>query len=1060
MRLLGGCDFEGPAGPIRLESSKTSALLAFLAVEPGPHTRHKLAALFWGEAPDEKALRNLRRALWDQRARLTAGGVEVPLLVERLKIAFRPSTSCRVDLAVFEAACAGVGRLLGERTPVGGADGLEGLARDLSLYQGELLEGVSLQDSAPFEEWLLVERERVKALACAAFGGAAELFARAGRPRSGLPLARRLVALDPWREEGHRAVMKLLWLGGEPGSALRQYDALRKILAEELNAVPTEETERLREAVRAGPPTDGSSTAVRTAGAAALAALNLPPQSTPFVGREEEVGVLLEHLRDPSCRLLTLLGTGGAGKTRLALEAARRAVATEDSQVHPSFLDGVVFVPLATVEVPSRLPAAAAAALGLDSSGTPDLDLRLRARLRGRSLLLVLDAFEHLLPGSLWVADLLRQHPGLKVLATSRERLGLREEWIMEVRGLRRTEGEGQRPGGLADAQLLFLRCARRANLRFDPTPDDLASVARICDRVEGMPLGIELAAAWARTLDAAEILDELERSFDFLVADARDVPERQRSLRAVFEQSWQGLTPADQEAFAATSVFVGGFTREAGAEVAAAEPAALARLINRSVLLREPSGRYRLHQVLRQYASEKLAADARRLSKIRRAHRGHFLGLLARPDRCGTAEVEDIRAAWQCALEDEDRDALAGALDGFLALHEICGIPHEGLESLGAARGLLQGRAGQHRNLAGRIRAAEARLLDRMARHAESARVAEEALEALAGKGCSAARAEALCTLGEARLGVATYAGAESALREALDLARRADQPVLACRCLGGLGRLHRERGDYAEAKACLREALRSAQRDGAPRVLCDVLNQLGYVASYEGRLREARGFRQRALDAARECGDRSGAAQALSGLAVIAFFQARFGEAESCLLESLSLCRAAGDRMGEARALSNLGENARERGRFGEAYDLDGEAMEIFIESGDRQGEAITRANQGLALLGLRRLGEARGHLREALAVALQIGAVPIALAIVCGFARLAVEERRHGEAAELLAFALHHPSATVDIEREAVPLIARLEGALGAPQMASAGDRAKAVDLDSVGRKLLRG
>ena len=350
--------------------------------------------------------------------------------------------------------------------------------------------------------------------------------------------------------------------------------------------------------------------------------------------------------------MLTLTGLGGSGKTRLALEAGREQVGL--------FGDGVYFVPLAALVAANQLPATIADALGLAFSEHTDIQAQLLAYLRGKKLLLILDNLEHLLPpargeiagnlpparggdrgGASLLADILAHAPGVVILATSRQRLELREECVYAVEGLaypretRFLEGTETRflseTGFLTyDALALFLSCARRADRRFALTTDDQATVVRICQLVEGLPLGVELAAAAIGARSAAEISGEIGRTLDFLAATARNVPDRQRSLRAAFEHSWQLLAPAAQAILAGLSVFRGGFTAEAARQVAAAAPADLSGLVDRSLLRYDGAGRYDVHQALRPYAAEKLAADPAGQAIVEAQHARHFAAFLA----------------------------------------------------------------------------------------------------------------------------------------------------------------------------------------------------------------------------------------------------------------------------------------------------------------------------------------------------------------------------------------------------------------------------------------------
>src|SRR6266568_554280 len=323
---------------------------------------------------------------------------------------------------------------------------------------------------------------------------------------------------------------------------------------------------------------------------------NLPLPRTSFVGRASELDEIDRLLEDPDCRLLTLVGPGGAGKTRLALEAAARRV---DRYPH-----GVHFVPLASVSSPEFLTPAVAEAIQFAVDGAHSgfsAEDQLLDYLSERSTLLVLDNFEHLVEGSGLLGEMIERAPHVELLTTSRERLNVQSEWVFDVDGL----GLAENGSGSASAVRLFVERAKQVTPGF--ALDDTSQALRICRLVDGMPLGIELAASWVSMLSCAEIADEIEGNIDFLTTSMRDVPERHRSLRAVIDQSWRLLTDEQRSAFSRVSVFRGSFDRSAAAAVSGGGLGLLSELVSKSLLRRPDFGRFELHELLRQYAAEQL---------------------------------------------------------------------------------------------------------------------------------------------------------------------------------------------------------------------------------------------------------------------------------------------------------------------------------------------------------------------------------------------------------------------------------------------------------------------
>jgi transcriptional regulator with XRE-family HTH domain len=307
----------------------------------------------------------------------------------------------------------------------------------------------------------------------------------------------------------------------------------------------------------------------------------LPVSATPFVGRSEELSQIATMLADPNCRLLTLVGPGGMGKTRLALAAAQAQADT--------FSDGVVFVPLVTVTDPTHIPQAIAHSLGTTLAGTEDQKDQLGRILQSKKLLLVLDNFEQVVDGAELLAQWLQRTPHIKWLVTSRERLNLVEEWLLSIQGFAEID-----PG--VD---LFVQSARRSQPDFSLVGQETA-VSQICQYVGGMPLAIELAAGWTAVLTCEQILLQMQQTFDFLSTSLRNVPQRHRSLRYLFDQTWQLLPPIEQTVLQKLSVFRDGFALAEAETVAGASPPLLLSLINKSLVVADGHGRYDLHELTR----------------------------------------------------------------------------------------------------------------------------------------------------------------------------------------------------------------------------------------------------------------------------------------------------------------------------------------------------------------------------------------------------------------------------------------------------------------------------
>jgi predicted ATPase/DNA-binding CsgD family transcriptional regulator len=409
----------------------------------------------------------------------------------------------------------------------------------------------------------------------------------------------------------------------------------------------------------------------------------LPSSGLPFVGRQAELSVLLRLFEDTITRLVTILGVGGTGKTRLALELAGR--------LQPRFRQGVFFISLAQLRTVEELLPALAGALGVQLPPSSDLQQAVLDYLCDKQILLILDNFEHLLDEALLVRDLLEAGPQVKVLVTSREKLNLQSETLYHLHGLDLPPIHASQPVEDFDAVRLFLQKARQARPSFSLTAENTPAVIRICRLVGGIPLGILMAAAWAEHFSPAEIADQISHNLDFLAHDLRDGLPRHASMRAVFASSFNRLDEHHQAVFRKLAVFRGGFSLTAAKAIAAADLRALLALVDKSLLWRDPdSGRYDLHELLRQYAGEALAAAGERAHSLA-AHAAYYSALVCQrqttlksPSQVQAldeidADFDNIRQAWAGLIEQRDFAAVRNMTPGLYAFCDMRSRFYEG---------------------------------------------------------------------------------------------------------------------------------------------------------------------------------------------------------------------------------------------------------------------------------------------------------------------------------------------------------------------------------------------
>ncbi len=656
---------------------------------------------------------------------------------------------------------------------------------------------------------------------------------------------------------------------------------------------------------------------------------NLPVQLTPFVGREAVLAEIKDRLQDPDCRLLTLVGPGGSGKTRLAVKAA---AAQLDRYPH-----GVYFASLAPLQSVEAIVPTVAQALSFSFHEEGEPQQQLLDYLSQKTMLLIMDNFEHLLDGVGLVTEILKTAPDVKILTTSRARLNVQGEHLFPVAGMdfpaltpgpSPVFGRGE-PKNIAQysAVKLFLSSARRTQPSFEPTADNLTDVVQICRLMEGMPLGIELAAGLVQMLTPAEIAAEIGQSLDFLEADLRDVPERQRSMRAVFDHSWHLLTEREREVFQGLSVFCGGFTRQAAQRVTGASLRELMALVDKSLLHRTatPSatlrtgGRYEMmHELLRQYAAEKLetlgGADA-----ARDAHSAYYAEFLHQreADLKGRRQLEALdeieadfengRAAWNWALKQKNYTAISQSLRSLGWFCEFRSRNQEYEELFQRAREqLAPGPDDEPHPVWGRILVAEF-----YARHHEvdSAQI-ERGLAIVQKHSDLEAIAVGVRTLGEVAFDADDYAEALSFYEESLAISRDLDDSFNIAAALYRLAETYRLLGQPDKAITSARQSLDLSREIGDRFWAASSLADTGVIALYTGNYTEAEGYLREANTIYREMGYRAGIASSSMDLGKLAFLKADFEKAKALAEEALEIATDTGNKR-VARYAGSLAED-----------------------------------------------------------------------------------------------------------------------------------------------------
>lgn len=941
VRVLGTAAVSVGPESLRFGDDKRYQLLAHLACKSDWVSREQVASLFWPDTTTPNARKNLRHLIQRTRALNWLQGFDAELEHLRWRV--------RTDLAEFRAA-----------VDAGRWD------EALRLYGGPLLEGHVGLESPEYSDWLEAEREVVRGQWHAAALQQARALLHGGAPGEALRVLETLLLADPLDEDALGQLMRVAAQTGQRGLGLRAYGAYRERLSAELNLPPARVLEELASGLE-GPEAD--SPALAPAGmierrripqgqfvsgqAVAVQppvsqppARQLLPASTPFIGRESLLAELALVTGLLGAGVVTLVGTGGVGKTRVALYFAA------------SQLRDTVFVNLVPLSTAGEVPTAIASSLGLTLSGSASSIDQVAAHIGQRSLFLVIDNFEHLMAARSDIAVLAQRCPHLLMLVTSRETLGLPEERVIPVEAfplpeaaepaLAHSSGMEPEPSPEAmqslEAVRFFAYHARRVRPGFELSDAVLPAVLDVCRLVDGLPLGIELAAVWVRVLGVADIARELSANLDLLSSEhggVYTVEGRHRSVRAAFEHSWALLTDQEQRALRRCSVFMGGFTREAARLTAQVPLPVLASLIDKSLLMLGDNGRYKRHRLLHQFSIEKALEHPEEVQQSRGSHAEHCLRVLqqglegVRGQRSRVAlelmelEFENVRAAWRWALAGPHPLFLKNASEALMRFFDARGRFTEALEMFGEAAATLNEGVPAERAALGVLYVHLSKFQQRHGLNTQAAQTARRGLQLLEG-------------LEE---------------RESVIWG------------LGNLGTATAALGDHAVSGEHRRAALEQARALGNERLIAVALGWVAITLELAGETLAARTHYLEAVTLFRQLGNHIGALFNLNNLCELLVAAGEHQQASVLLREALQLARQSGELSQISSILAQLGKCSQGCKEPEAALDYARQALAAERTSGDDAGELIPFLRELAELCHAHGQAEEVGHLREAL-------------------------------------------------------------------------------------------
>lgn len=1010
---------------------KIRALLAYLAVERDKiHSRESLAGLLWSDQPESNALHNLRQALSILRKVL---GDDTYLLITPEGVQFNPAQNIWLDVFEFQKQISSALAHYGLCAQSGGLN-VRRLRRAVDLYRGPFMDQLSLSGSQLFEEWLTLQREELVRQMAEVLTRLAEYHERRGEYSQAAQVNARLVKMMPWEEDIHAGLIRLLALDGQWAAARAQYTACCRYLDEQLGVSPSASTTVLYEAVRQAARQPGKPLPAVLQPKYPPARHNLSPAPTSFVGRAAELDAIAEKIAHPDCRMLTLLGPGGIGKSRLALEAAREQVGV--------FTDGVFQISLVSVDNSEHLLTAIASAIGLSFSESGKQQTQLLDFLRQKYLLLVLDNFEQLLQderSTRILDEILKQAARVFLLITSRERLNLQEECVFPVQGMAYPE-DGEFPlfpQGF-DALELFLHRVRQVHGEFTPDAEAQSAIIQICRLLDGLPLGMELAAAATWQYTCPQIVTQITHHLESLTASASNISPRHRSLWAAFDVSWSLLIPLEQAVFSRLSVFRGGFTEPFAQQIAQADAKVLSALVDQSLLRRDITGRYEMHAAIRQYAADKLSDTPEQVFETRKTHALVYADFLYEKNAAikGAEQVQALelihlessntRTAWEWLVENEYIAELLRSMDSFYQYYNIRSQFAEGIrlfqfavrklekmENAGLALGMCLSRLGG------------------LAYRARDNALTQESLERARGLlnplDVPEETAFLLITLGAWYHRKKNFPPALECGEESLRLYRQLHNDWGESYALYLLGLIKDRQAKFEEARELLEWSVKICRKTGNEQRLIAPLNILGDIACVFQDYVSAEKYFNEGLEISRKLNDRYHSGILLNNLATIYQARQQYEREQAVLEESIAICREIGDRDGEAISLNALGEMAVHRGEYLRAVEFSQRALQIALVVEEDWTTIVCLYNLGEAQGELADISTAEKNITQGLQKAIAIDSPGLMAHGIILLGRMAQIQEKKERASAYFKAALAHSSVEDEARNRAIQWLA---------------------------------
>jgi len=1024
IQCFGGFHVQLGEEPITaFNTDKVRALFIYLVAERGQKfQRSHLAGLLWSDIPEDQAMHNLRQAISLLRKAIKEEDQTI-IYADREQVGIHPKANIQVDLADFtnwiQAAYCHYQNAHGL-----GSVNIFALKKAIQIYKNPFLDRYLINVSPLFDEWLLITREKFDTVAVEGLAFLAHYYTRRGEKTNATQMLRKIIHIMPWDENAHYQLIQLLAQEHQWSAAQKQYASLVHYLKNDLNVNPDPRTVALFEQVRAQslttPANEPQGKPIH----------NLPLMTNRFVGREKEITTISEWIACPSQRLINILGMGGVGKTRLALEIAHEQVGV--------FEQGVFVVWLRNIDSLDGFISEIGKVLSINFSDQTTKRQQILDYCRHKQFLLLLDNLDELSTQKgiqLFLEELIKECNQLQIMVTSRNKVNIAEELVYHLDGL---NFEDFHPStGPSDAVSLFTHRVQATQRKFELSDTNRNTILKLCSLVEGHPLAIELVAGSVVGNVEKKIEETIEQGMGAFISALTSVQQHHQNLSAVFEMSWVRLNAHEQFNLARISILKGGFEEQTSTEIFGINSHRLTSLVDKSLVRVNSLGRYDLHQIVRQFSEQKLKESGEWESTVEAFSAYYFQFLRDQAQIFETGEqsacldrieieLENIKVAWKWILQTERHNLLFEVIDILYQYFNVRSRVSQGIEWLQEARNRVEQRPD--------LELLVVMLLNRIGNLAYKARQNELSRQLLSNSyerllKLNNDREMALCLLGLGQIELRS----NKKYQKALEYASRSFQLYQKEKDASGeahaaylKGIVLNRMADYDAAEPALRYALDLARETRNPRQMVAPLNLLGDIACIKGQYDQAEVFFKEGLDIAKKLGDRFNQGVLLNNMATLFHYSKEYEMERKVLLESLSICEEIGDQDGIALAYNNLSEVYMVKGEYEQAIRHAEMGLNIGQQIGEEWTIIVSLNNLGEAYFGVGKYQQAMEQLGKAICLAYQIESIDLVARIAVNMGRVLFNEGNDQKAREWLQAAIQHSAIEYDHQQIAIQVL----------------------------------